>query len=145
MRYLSDFLGHIREMFVHMSCMSVSSLVSLLPYWNYTTIGIYPDLDEISFWNLLETFMGFYTLVPNISNFLYVCQSVSWLTSLLILDKEGGISNSGWGNFLKSFWRYSWYVSTLVQNNSEFLVCLSVCQLAYLFTELRQRGEYFLF
>ena len=32
------------------SCMSVSLLVSLLPYWDYVNIGIFPVLDEISFW-----------------------------------------------------------------------------------------------
>ena len=37
-------------------------------------------------------------------NFLYVCQSVSWLTSLLKLDKYRDISSSGWDTFLKFFW-----------------------------------------
>ena len=31
------------------SCMSVSLLVSILPYLDYVNIGIYPVLDEISF------------------------------------------------------------------------------------------------
>ena len=38
-------------------------------------------------------------------NFLYICQSVSWLTSLLILDKCRNISCSGWNIFL-IFLRY---------------------------------------
>ena len=37
--------------------MSVSLLIGSLPYWNYTNIGISPVLDEISFWNFLETFL----------------------------------------------------------------------------------------
>ena len=36
-------------------------------------------------------------------NFLYVCQSVSWLTSLLKLDKYRHISSSGWDIFLNCF------------------------------------------
>ena len=40
---------------------------------------------------------------PIIMNYLYVCQSVSWLTSLLKLDKCRDISCSGWDIFLKIF------------------------------------------
>ena len=38
-----------------------------------------------------------------ILNFLCVCQSVSWLTSLLKLDKCRDTSSSGWDIFLKFF------------------------------------------
>ena len=38
-----------------------------------------------------------------IMNFLHVCQSHSWLTSLLISDKYRDISSSGWDIFLKFF------------------------------------------
>ena len=38
-----------------------------------------------------------------ILNFLYVCQSVSWLTSLLKLDKYRHISGPEWDIFLKIF------------------------------------------
>merc|ERR1711954_54853 len=34
------------------------------------------------------------------------------------------------------FWRLSWYVCIQDTNNSEFLVCLSVCWLAYFLTEI---------
>ena len=40
------------------SCMCVSLLVGLLPYWNYVNIGISPVLDEISFWTFFEAFLG---------------------------------------------------------------------------------------
>ena len=37
------------------------------------------------------------------------------------------------------FWRHSWHVFTLIQNNSEFLVCLSVC---YFVTSLMKLDKY---
>ena len=41
-----------------------------------------------------------------------------------------------WMRYLsENFWRYSWYVFTLLQNIYKFFVCLSVCYLAYFFTE----------
>ena len=47
--------------------------------------------------------------------------------------------------YFKNFWRHSWDVCTLIQNNSEFLVCLSVCQLAYFLTEIIQIQGYLQF
>ena len=35
------------------------------------------------------------------------------------------------------FWGHFWDVCSLVSNNAKFLVCLSVCQLAYFPTEIR--------
>ena len=93
-------------------------------------IGISPVLDEISFWNNLETFLGcFFTIFQNykflyvcqfiltaffleisgmltsqfqiILNILYVCHSVSCLTSLLKLYKYRDNSSAGWYIFLK--------------------------------------------
>ena len=62
-------------------CMSVSLLVGLLSYWNYTNVGISPVLDEIFFWKFLETFLGcFYTIPKWLKNF---CMSVSLLVGLL--------------------------------------------------------------
>ena len=58
-----NFFGGIPWTFVHLFqkcwifCMSVSLLIGLLPYWNQTNIGISLGLDEISFWNFLETFL----------------------------------------------------------------------------------------
>ena len=45
----------------------------------------------------------FVHLFQIILNFMYVCQSVSWLTSLLKLDKLKDMSSSGWDIFLKFF------------------------------------------
>ena len=163
--------------------MSVSSLVGFLTFCNQTNIGISPVLDDISFWNFFGDIAGmFVPYFQIISNFLYICQSVSWLTSLLKLNKSRDISSSGWYIFLKFFgdipgmlvhyfliflnsagwltsllkldkyrdvsrsgwdiflifFRYSWDVSTLATNDSEFFVCLSVCLFAYFLTKIRQ-------
>ena len=48
-----------------------------------------------------------------ILNFLYICQSVSWLISLLKLVKYGDISIFGWDIFLKFFETFlgHWFTS----------------------------------
>ena len=58
--FLEIFLGccYICYKWFWISCMSVSLLVCLLPYWNYENKGISPVLEEISFWNFLETYLG---------------------------------------------------------------------------------------
>merc|ERR1711954_607792 len=44
-----------------------------------------------------------------------------------------------WKKYLSQiFWRHSWDVGTLIPNNFEIVVCLSVCYLAYFLTEIRQ-------
>ena len=81
--------------------MSVSLLVDSLPYWNYTNIAISPLLERY----LSEIFgdiSGMLTCqFQMILIFLYDCQSVSWLTSLLILFKYRDNSSSGWDISLK--------------------------------------------
>ena len=70
-----------------------------------------------------------------ISDFLYVCQSVHCLTSLLklgyllISPVEVELSFSNFGT-------HSWNVSALVQNNLGFLVGLSVCSLPHFLTDI---------
>ena len=69
-----------------------------------------------------------------ILNFLYVCQSVSWLTSLLKLHKFRDISSSRWYIFLEFLetllgcWytisKYFWISHTSVS----LFVCLLSCQ-----------------
>ena len=39
--------------------------------------------------------------------------------------------------YIPGFFRHSWDVCTLFPNNYKFLVCLSICQLAYFLTEFR--------
>ena len=55
-------------------------------------------LDEISIWNLLETFLRCF----------YTSSKYFWI-----------------------FWRHSWDVCMLLPNNSEFIICLSVCYIAF--------------
>merc|ERR1712239_93530 len=43
------------------------------------------------------------------------------------------------------FWRHSWDVGTLVPNNSDFFVSLSVCYLAHFLTEITQMLGYLQF
>ena len=81
-------------------------------------------------WDIVLKFFGdipgmFIHYFQIIINFVYVCQSVSWLTSLLKLDKYRDISCSWWYIFL-IFWRHSCDVCTLFPNSYKFLVCLSV-------------------
>ena len=59
-------------------------------------------------WNIFLNFLGdipeiFVHYFGIVTSFLYVFQSVSWLTSLLKLDKYKDISSSGWDIFLKFF------------------------------------------
>ena len=80
----------------------------------------------------------FVHLFQIILNFTYVCQSVSWLTSLLKLDKYKDISPVLDQISFQIFWRHSLDAVTLYPNNLEFPVCLSVCLFAYFLTEIKQ-------
>ena len=65
-----------------------------------------------------------------ILNFMYVCQSVSWLTFLLKLDKFRDISSSVWKIFLKFFGGIPCMFVHLFQIVLNFLnVCQSVSRL----------------
>ena len=96
----------------------------------------------IQFWMkyLSEIFLRHFwddgTLFPN--NFEYlVCLSVCWLAYFLTESRQIQVYLKFWMRYLSEiFWRHSWDVGTLFPNNSEFLVCLSVCQLAYFLTEI---------
>ena len=74
-----------------------------------------------------------------IVNFLYVCQSASWPTSLLILDKYRDISSSGWDNFLKRYGDIPWIFLHYYQISSNFL---SVCQSVSWLTSVQKLGQY---
>ena len=63
-------------------------------------------------------------------NFLYVCRSVSWFTSLLKLDKYRDISSSGWDfflNFLEAFLECLYN-----RSKPSWFSCMSVGLLPYL-------------
>ena len=119
--------------------MSVSLLVGLLPYWNYTNIGISLVLDEISFWNLLETFLGCWKIFQIILNFLYICHSVGRLISLLKIDKYRYIWSSGWDIFMEFFGDIS---GMLVGQFQIFLNFMYVCQSVSWLTSLLKLYKY---
>ena len=89
-------------------------------------------------WNIFWKFFGgipgmfvhYFQIIPNL---LYVCQSVSWLTSLLKLDKSRDISSSGWDIFLKFFEDIPRMLVHYFQTIPNFLyVCQSVSWLIHL-------------
>ena len=134
MSYLSEFLRGFPWMFVHQIkiilnflyvCQSVSWLTFLLKLDKYRDISS-------SVWDIfLKIFGGipgmFLHHFQIILNFLYVCQSVSWLTSLLKLDKYRHISGPEWDIFLKIFGDIPGMLIHLFQIIPNFLcVCQSV-------------------
>ena len=100
--------GDIPEMFVIFFqilkkflyvCQSVSWLTSLLKLDKYRDISC-------SWWNIFLNFFGhipemFVHLFWILRNFLYVCQSISWLTCLLKYGQYRDIYCPGWDIFLK--------------------------------------------
>ena len=134
------FFGHIPEMFVHFFwiltnflyvCQSISWLTNLLK------IGQYGDI-SCSGWDIFPKFLGdipgiFWHYFQINANCLYVCQSVSWLTSLQILDKCRYISCSDWDSFLKFLWDSSSVCAHYIQINAN---CLYVCQSVYWLTSV---------
>ena len=126
------FLGDIPGMFIHYFqiiinfvyvCQSVSWLTSLLKLDKYRDISC-------SWWNIFLNFFGhipemFVHLFWILRNFLYVCQSISWLTNLLKLGQYGDISCPGWDIFLKYFGDISGIFWQYFQINAN---CLYVCQ-----------------
>merc|ERR1711954_441289 len=110
MRYLMKFFGGIPVMLVHLFqmilnfmyvCQSVSWLTSLLNLYKYRDISS----------SGRDIFLKFAGDIPRMNlhyfqiilNFLYVCQSVSWLIFLLKLDKYRDISSSVRDIFPKFF------------------------------------------
>ena len=117
-------------------CQFVSWLTSLLKLYKYRDISS----------SERDIFLKFSGDIPRINlhyfqvllNFMYVCQSVSWLTFLLKLDKYRDISSYVWDIFL-NFLRHSWMFLHLYQIILKFLyVCLSVHWL----TSLLKLGQY---
>ena len=75
---------YTKSKYFWISCMSVSLLVSLLPYWNHVNIGISPVLDDIYFWIFWRHSWDISALFPKYSVFLVflsVCHSVSYISS----------------------------------------------------------------
>ena len=79
------------------------------------------------------------TFVPiNSDFFLYVSHSGIQISILLKLYRYWDIFSSGQDITPKIFWRYSWGVSIVDPNNFEYCVRLSVCQVVYFLTNIRQ-------
>ena len=78
------------------------------------------------------------TLDPNNYDF-FVYQSVRLLAHFLTEIRPSYAYLQFCMKYLSEFfWMHSWDDCTLVPNNSESLVCLSVCYLAYCLTEITQ-------
>ena len=119
--------------------MSVSLLFGLLPYWNYTNLD-----NSSSGWDIFLKFLGdilgtYVHQFQILLIFLYVCQSVSWLTSLLKLNKSRDISSSGWDIFLKFFGDIP---GMLVHYFQIILNFLYVCQSVSWLTPLLKLDKY---
>ena len=80
-------------------CQWVSSLTSFLKLCHYRDISCSGwDIYLNDFGEIPGMFVHYFQIFRNI---LYVCHSVSWLTSFLKLDKYRNVSWSGWDIFLK--------------------------------------------
>ena len=115
-------------------CQSVCCLTSLL---KLGYLWISPVLDELSYSNFLETFMG---CLYDISTYFQIsCMFVSLFTASLpyLQQVNFGYLWFWMPQLSQIFWRHSWDVSTLVPNNFRFLVCLSVCSLPHFLTEMK--------
>ena len=120
-------------------CQSVSWLTSLLKLDKCRFISC-------SWWDIFMNFFGdnpwmFLHNFPMIEKCLYVCQSVSWLTSLLKLDKCRDISCSGWDIFLNFFWDIPWmFLHHFPMIKKGLYVCQSVSWLTSLLKLDKYRG-----
>ena len=132
MRYLSEIFGGIPRMFVHCLqiilnflyvCQSVSWLSSLLILYKYSDISTSERDIFLKISGDLPGMLAHWFQI--ILKFLYVCQSVICLTSLLILYKYRDNSSSGWNIFLKFLGDI---LGTLVHYFQIFLIFLYVCQ-----------------
>ena len=119
--------------------MSVSWITSLLKLDKSRDISC-------SGWDIVLKFFGdipgmFIHYFQIIINFVYVCQSLSWLTSILKLDKYRDISCSWWYIFLKFFGHIPDMFVHLFWNLQNFLyVCQSISLLTYLLKLDQYRG-----
>ena len=132
MRYFSENFGGLPGMFLHYfqiiaNFLCVCQAVSWPTSW--MKIGHCRDI-SCPRWDIFLKFFGDITGMflhyPQIyTNCLYFCQSVSWLTSSLKLDKCRDISCSGW-DIIQKFLRHSWDVFTLFPNKYKLFDSLLV-------------------
>ena len=98
-RYTLDVCTLVSNSFRFLVCLSVCSLPHFLTEIRLSVIS--PVLDELSFWNFLEIYLGCLTLVANNFRFLLclsVCSLPRFLTDIMLTVD---ISSSGWASFLK--------------------------------------------
>ena len=100
---------------------------------NFKFLTFISNISVLAEFNLWATFGVLVHYFQIILHFLYVCQSVSWLTSLLKLNKYRDISSSGWDIFL-IFWGD--IPGMLVHLLQMILNFMYVCQYVYLLTSL---------
>ena len=82
------------------------------------------------FGDILGICVNFFQII---TYFLYVCQSIGWLTSIMKLGQYRDISYSGWDIFLKIFGHITGMFLHYFQINANFLyVCQSVSWLTSL-------------
>ena len=118
-------------------CQSVSLLTSLLKLYKCRDIscsGWYIFLKF--FWDIPVMLVHYFKII---FNFLYVCQSISWLMSLLKLDTYTEISSSEWDIFLISFWDIH---GTFVHYFQIITIFLFLCQWASWLTSLLKLDKY---
>ena len=111
-------------------CQYVSWLPFLLKLDKYRDISCSErDIFQKHFWDISGMFAHYFKIS---TNFLMVCQSVSWLTSLLKPGKNRDISGSWWDIFLNFFGDIPEMFIHLYQMIKNFLyVCQSLSWLTY--------------
>ena len=118
-------------------CQSVSWLTSLLKLYKYRDISCSGwDIFLKIFWDISRMFKHYFQIIVH---FLYVSQSLSWLTSLLKLDKYRDISCFIWVIFLKFFGHIS---KMFIHFFWFFTNCSYVCQSNIWLTNLLKMGQY---
>ena len=112
-------------------CQSVSWLTSLLKLYKYRDVSCSGwDIFLNLFGDIPEMFVHYSQIIKN---FLYVCQSVSWLAFLLKLDKYRDISSSVLDIFLNFFGGIPQMFLHYMQRLTNILyVCQSVSWLTFL-------------
>ena len=134
MRHSQGVSGLFTDHFEFLVCLSVCQLA-------YILTKIRPIQVYLLYWMryLSEIFGGFPGIflyqIQIIWNFSYVCPSVSWITSILIQANIEIYQILDEISFKCFFWTHSFDACTLLSNHYEFIVCPSVCQLAYFLTE----------
>ena len=105
-------------------CQSVSWITSLLKLDKSRDISCSGwDVVLIFFGDIPGMFIHYFQIIIN---FVYVCQSLSWLTSILKLDKYRDIFSSG-RDIFRNFFRGISGVFVHYLRIKKYIVCLPFC------------------